>query len=176
MTPRQIAFLFSFPANSKSLPAHAPATNNRTVCRNHFNPYLFIYKLYCFLLFLNPLEERRRRWENEVIWKSHHRRRRACCLHNGFDEVRESWRRRAMCVLRVCVLGRPVCVFAWLFGYEIFTQKRGEKNPKPALLLLLPSPSCLYKRVTLKDWERKRRRGTHSRRRGKKKDFFKNLK
>ena len=128
MTPRQIAFLFSFPANSKSLPAHAPATNNRTVCRNHFNPYLFIYKLYCFFVFVEPLKERRRRWENEVIWKSHHRRRRACCLHNGFDEVRESWRRRAMCVLRVCVLGRPVCVFAWLFGYEIFTQKRGEKK------------------------------------------------
>ena len=35
---------------------------------------------------------------------------------------------RDVCTACVCVLGRPVCVFAWLFGYEIFTQKRGEKK------------------------------------------------
>lgn len=127
MTPRQIAFLFSFPANSKSLPAHAPATNNRTVCRNHFNPYLFIYKLYCFLFLLNPWRseddaERTRSFEKVTI----------------VDDVRvvyttvlmrfEKVDAVARCVYCVCVLGRPVCVFAWLFGYEIFTQKRGEKK------------------------------------------------
>ena len=142
-----------------------------------FQPLSFHLQIVLFFVFVEPLEERRRRWENEVIWKSHHRRRRACCLHNGFDEVRESWRRRAMCVLRVCVysVGQSVCLHDYLVMK--YSPKREEKkNSKPALLLLLPPPSCLYKRVTLKDWERKRRRGTHSRQRRKKKDFFKNLK
>ena len=176
MTPRQIAFLFSFPANSKSLPAHAPATNNRTVCRNHFNPYLFIYKLYCFLFLLNPWRseddaERTRSFEKVTI----------------VDDVRvvyttvlmrfEKVDAVARCVYCVCVysVGQSVCLHDYLVMK--YSPKREEKkNSKPALLLLLPPPSCLYKRVTLKDWERKRRRGTHSRQRRKKKDFFKNLK
>ena len=155
MTPRQIAFLFSFPANSKSLPAHAPATNNRTVCRNHFNPYLFIYKLYCFLFLLNPWRseddaERTRSFEKVTI----------------VDDVRvvyttvlmrfEKVDAVARCVYCVCVysVGQSVCLHDYLVMK--YSPKREEKKTRSRLSFFFSPHRLVYTRESL--WKTGRER------------------
>ena len=156
MTPRQIAFLFSFPANSKSLPAHAPATNNRTVCRNHFNPYLFIYKLYCFLFLLNPWRseddaERTRSFEKVTI----------------VDDVRvvyttvlmrfEKVDAVARCVYCVCVCTRSaslcVCMTIWLWNIH---PKERRKKTRSRLSFFFSPHRLVYTRESL--WKTGRER------------------
>ena len=97
--------------------------------------------------------------------------RQGACLQTKFW-----WGSRKLTSSRdVCTRSVRPSVFAWLFGYEIFTQKRSRLSSISLFSFSLsvflftifsfnfffPPPSCLYKRVTLKDCEREReKKGT----------------